>query len=88
VTTKLRVSAELAGEQIRARGRLEHEEAIRAMQQHGLQVHELTPQAATEWEDMAAHLRSCIRGTMVPVEIFDAVLAELAEFRTQRVAVK
>jgi TRAP-type C4-dicarboxylate transport system substrate-binding protein len=88
VQTRLQAAAASAGEKIRQRGRLEHEEAIRAMQQHGLQVHALPPEAAAEWEEVAASLRGRIRGAMVPSEIFDAVQAELAEFRATRVAAR
>ena len=78
---RLRAEAERIGEKIRATGRRENEEAVRAMQTHGLQVHTLTPEAETEWRQFAAQLRPMIRGAVVPVEIFDAVEKHLREFR-------
>ena len=84
VRAQLRAAAEVAGEKIRARGRLESEEAVRAMQQHGLQVHPLTPAAEVGWREMAAKLRPEIRGQLVPADIFDAVEKYLVEFRAAK----
>ncbi len=78
---KLKAAAAAIGEKLRARGRQESEEAIRAMQQHGLQVHALTPAAETEWQELAAQLNPKIRGTIVPADIFDAVQLHLKNFR-------
>ena len=78
---KLAGSAALTGEKIRARGRLENDEAVAAMQAHGLQVHPLTPEAATEWRTLAESMYPNIRGRIVPADIFDAVQQYLREYR-------
>ncbi len=78
---KLAASAALTGEKIRARGRLENDEAVAAMQAHGLQVHPLTPEAATEWRTLAESMYPNIRGRIVPADIFDAVQQYLREYR-------
>jgi TRAP-type C4-dicarboxylate transport system substrate-binding protein len=78
---RLRSAAEAAGGKIRARGRLESEEAVRAMQQHGLQLHPLTPGAAAAWRQLVAEIRPKIRGPLVPADIFDAVEQHLRDFR-------
>ncbi len=78
---RLRIAADAIGEKIRARGRLEDEEAIRVMGQRGLRAHPLTPQAVAEWNTLAAELHPKIRGNLVPAEIFDAVEKHLRDFR-------
>jgi TRAP-type C4-dicarboxylate transport system substrate-binding protein len=79
----MRASAEAIGVRVRARGRQESEDAIKAMQQHGLQLHPLTPQAELEWRDIATDLHAKIRGEMVPPDIFDAVEKHLHDFRAR-----
>jgi TRAP-type transport system periplasmic protein len=78
---KLLATAEEIGARMRARGRAEGDEAVRAMQQHGLTVHPLTPEATREWQAQVEKLYPAIRGSLVPAEIFDAVDHHLAEFR-------
>jgi TRAP-type C4-dicarboxylate transport system substrate-binding protein len=78
---KLKAAAEATGAKLRARGRLESEDAVKAMQQHGLQLHELTPAAAAEWQQFAAELQPKVRGAIVPADIFDAVALHLKNFR-------
>jgi TRAP-type C4-dicarboxylate transport system substrate-binding protein len=80
---KLLASAEEIGARMRTRGRAEGDEAVQAMQQHGLTVHPLTPEAAREWQAQVEKLYPGIRGAMVPAEIFDAVDHHLAEFRAK-----
>jgi TRAP-type C4-dicarboxylate transport system substrate-binding protein len=78
---KMQASAEAVGEKFRNRGRLDHEEAIRALRDHGLQVHAVTPDIEREWREFAAVVYPKIRGSMVPADIFDAVEKHLGEFR-------
>jgi len=78
---KLRAAADDIGEKLRTRGRREGDEAVRAMQQHGLQVHTLTPETEREWQALADELYPKIRGPVVPAEIFDAVERNVREFR-------
>jgi TRAP-type C4-dicarboxylate transport system substrate-binding protein len=78
---KLRATAEDIGAKLRTQGRKEGDEAVRAMQQHGLQVHALTPEAGREWQELAAEVYPKIRGTVVPADIFDAVERHVKEYR-------
>ncbi|MBI5770995.1 MAG: TRAP transporter substrate-binding protein DctP [Verrucomicrobia bacterium] len=77
----LRTAADDIGGKIRARGRFEDEEAVRAMQQRGLKVHALPPAAAAEWDHLKTQLYARIRGVTVPAEIFDAVEQHLHNYR-------
>lgn len=81
VRARLQKLNDATGEKIRGRGRLESDEAIRAMQAHGLQLHALTPEAGAEWQEVAAAIRPKIRGPIVPADIFDAVQQHLRDFR-------
>ena len=83
---RLRASGASVGEKLRARGRFESDEAVRAMQQHRLQVHPLTPAAETAWHEVAAVIRSRVRGTSVPADVFDAVEQHLRDFRAAATA--
>ena len=78
---RLKAAAEVTGEKLRARGRLESDEAVRVMQQHGLQLHPLTPGAEAEWQELAGQLQPKVRGAIVPADIFDAVQLHLKNFR-------
>jgi len=81
IRARLKAAAEATGEKLRERGRLESEEAVKVMQQHGLQLHELTPAADAEWQELAAQLQPKVRGAIVPEDIFDAVELHLKNFR-------
>jgi len=83
IQARLLASAERAGEKLRTRGRQENDEAIRAMEEHGLKADPLTPQAAREWQELATDLYPRIRGSVVPADIFDAVEKHLREFRAK-----
>jgi TRAP-type C4-dicarboxylate transport system substrate-binding protein len=78
---KLRAAADEIGQKLRAQGRREGEESVRAMQAHGLQVHALTPEADREWQELAELLHTKIRGPMVPEDIFDAVVQQVRAYR-------
>ena len=52
-----------------------------AMQDHGLQLHPLSPEAAAEGEEIGVQLRPKVRGAIVPEDIFDAVQLHLKNFR-------
>jgi TRAP-type C4-dicarboxylate transport system substrate-binding protein len=75
--------AATTGEKLRVRAREEDEEAIAAMQKRGLTVHKLTPETATAWRKLAESAYPQIRGGMVPADLFDRVLAHVAEFRAK-----
>ena len=79
--TALQAAAEALGVKFRARGRLEDEESVRAMEAHGLHVHAVPPAAAEEWRVLAEQLYPKIRGGSVPADVFDAVQQHLRDFR-------
>ena len=85
----VRKLAEQAGEEIRRNSRKEEREAVAAMQQKDrLQVHTLPPGAEQEWRDELAKIYPKLRGTVVPADYFDEVMAALAEFRSRNPANK
>jgi len=76
----IRAAAESAGEKMRTRGRAEDDEAVRAMQQRGLQVHAVSPEVRAEWGKLVEQVYPQLRGNKVPADIFDAVLANLSSY--------
>jgi TRAP-type C4-dicarboxylate transport system substrate-binding protein len=78
---KMLAAAEETGAKLRERGRRDSEDSVRVMQQHGLQVHRPSPEDEKEWQTFSALLRSKIRGTIVPADIFDAVERHLRDYR-------
>jgi TRAP-type C4-dicarboxylate transport system substrate-binding protein len=78
---RLLASAEAIGKKMRQRGRTEDDDAVRAMKQHGLQVHTVPPEVAADWQQFREQLYPRIRGNMVPADIFDAVQQHLRTLR-------
>lgn len=79
---ELLASAKRAGESIMESGRRENEEAIQAMvDQWGLQVHSVPPEAFAEWERDISATYSVIRGGLVPEDMFDEVMRLRDEYR-------
>jgi TRAP-type C4-dicarboxylate transport system substrate-binding protein len=81
VQTALRAASDKAGAQIRIKARQEVEEAVEAMKKRGLTVNKPNPAQMKEWNDLAEKLYPRIRGTMVPAETFDDVMAHLKTYR-------
>ena len=81
VQTAVRAASDKAGAQIRTKARQEVEEAVDAMKKRGLTVNKPNPAQMKEWNDLAEKLYPRIRGTMVPTETFDAVMAHLKTYR-------
>lgn len=77
----LRAASEKAGIQLRAKARQEVEEAVDAMKKRGLVVHRPNAEQMKEWTALAEQLYPRIRGTMVPAETFDEVMAHLKTYR-------
>jgi len=77
----IRAVAEATGEKVRNRGRAEDEEAVRVMQQRGLQVHAVPPEARAEWTALVQQVYPQLRGAKVPADIFDEVMASLATYQ-------
>ncbi len=74
-------AAEIAGAEIRKRGREENEESVAAMEKRGLKVDELKPEELEEWRKYAERVHSRIRGDVVPADMFDEVERLLKEYR-------
>jgi len=81
VQTAVRAASDKAGAQIRTKARQEVEEAVDAMKKRGLTVNKPNAAQMKEWNDLADKLYPRIRGTMVPTETFDDVMAHLKTFR-------
>jgi TRAP-type C4-dicarboxylate transport system substrate-binding protein len=77
----VRAASDKAGAQIRTKARQEVEEAVEAMKKRGLTVHKPNAAQMKEWQDLAEKLHPRIRGSMVPAETFDEVMAHLKNYR-------
>jgi len=73
-----------AGEALRAQRGKRDEEIVSAMEQRGLKVLTLTPEAERAWRNLAQASWPRVRGTMVPAEMFDRVERLLAEYRGEK----
>ena len=81
VQQAVRTASDKAGAQIRTKARQEVEEAVDAMKKRGLTVHKPNADQMKEWNELAEKLYPRIRGTMVPAETFDEVMAHIKTFR-------
>jgi TRAP-type C4-dicarboxylate transport system substrate-binding protein len=81
VQQAVRDASDKAGAQIRTKAREEVQEAVDAMKKRGLTVHKPNTEQMKEWNDLAEKLYPRIRGTMVPAETFDEVMAHIKTFR-------
>ncbi len=86
--TSLLASAKEAGEQIKARSRLESEQSVETMKKRSLKVHAVSPQLEAEWRRFAEQLYPKLRGSIVPAEQFDDVVRLLKEFRASSTTAK
>jgi TRAP-type C4-dicarboxylate transport system substrate-binding protein len=77
----VRTASDKAGAQIRTKARQEVEDAVDAMKKRGLTVHKPNAEQMKEWNELADKLYPRIRGTMVPAESFDEVMAHLKAYR-------
>lgn len=77
-------AARQTGAEIKAQGRRESEEAIRAMQKRGLKVTAVTPELESEWRAAAEAAYPQIRGKIVPADIFDEVLELIRRYRASK----
>lgn len=77
----VRTASDKAGAQIRTKARQEVEDAVDAMKKRGLTVHKPNAEQMKEWNELADKLYPRIRGTMVPAETFDEVMAHLKAYR-------
>jgi len=72
-----RKAAREAGDEIKERGRSESEQSVAAMQKHGLRVQHTSPEIDAAWRKLAEEAYPKIRGTIVPADMFDRVVALL-----------
>jgi len=84
---QLRVACEATGVKFRNQSREESEKSVQVMQERGLKIHHVPPDAVAEWQQLADNLQPRVRGTLVPEEIFDEIFRLVAEYR-QSVATK
>ena len=80
----LRTAGERIGVQLRTQARKEVDEAVTAMQKRGLVVNRPSPEQLREWNELAERLYPRIRGSMVPAETFDEVMAHIKAYRASR----
>lgn len=82
IRPELLAAARRAGESVQDAGRSENEEAVKAMvEQWGLQVHEVPPEALAVWESEVSAQYPKIRGGLVPVDVYDEVIRLIDEYR-------
>ena len=74
-------TAAAAGNEIKANGRKESDEAVKAMEKRGLKVTHVTPDLENQWRTAAEVSYPKIRGPIVPPDIFDQALAAIKEYR-------
>lgn len=78
---QMRVVGSRVGDRIRAQARREVDEAVAAMEKRGLTVHRPDAAQMAVWQALAGRLHAQIRGTLVPAETFDEVVALLRDYR-------
>jgi TRAP-type C4-dicarboxylate transport system substrate-binding protein len=81
---QLLAAARVAGPQMRSHARKEDDEAVEAMKKRGLVVHTPTSEEEAEWRRTVEQAYPRIRGTLVPADAFDEVIALLREYRNQQ----
>lgn len=74
-------AAAKTGAEIKAKGRQESDEAVRAMQTRGLKVTPVSAELEAQWRAAAETAYPKIRGAIVPADVFDQALAAIREFR-------
>ena len=77
---KLLESARVIGERLQEQALEMDAEAIRIMEEYGLQVVEITPEERLRWAEWFEPSRSVLRGTLVDTTMFDRVM----ELRKER----
>ncbi len=81
VQDALRQASDKAGLQMRTQARQEVDDAVEAMKKRGLVVNRPNPEQLREWNALAEAVYPRIRGSMVPAETFDEVIALLKAYR-------
>lgn len=77
----LKAAGERVGLAMRTQARKEVDEAVAAMSKRGLVINRPNAAQLKEWQELAQQLYPRIRGSMVPAETFDEVMAHLKAYR-------
>lgn len=81
VQRELARAAGEAGKKMKARNRLESDQAVAKMMQRGLKVTRVSPAVEANWRLLAEGIYPRLRGTKISPELFDEVQQILAEYR-------
>lgn len=76
-------AARAGTEKLRRHRSVQDDEAIRAMQDRGLTVQTMSPEALQAWHDLAEQIWPLVRGSMVPADTFDKVRASIDSYRAR-----
>lgn len=79
----LKVAA-ATGAEIKANGRKESDESVKAMEKRGLKVTHVTPELEAQWRTAAEATYPQIRGPIVPTDMFDQAMAAIKEYRAKQ----
>ena len=85
---KLLEASRRAGQRLRTEIRRLNREAVDAMVKNGLAIHKVSPAVQAEWRRMVEGVYPKVRGTIMPVEAFDAVKGFRDEYRAAGHAAK
>jgi TRAP-type C4-dicarboxylate transport system substrate-binding protein len=83
VQDAIMTAARAGADKLRAHRAVQDEESIRAMRARGLTVQAMTPEIEQAWREVAVQAWPRLRGTLVPADTFDKVLASLAAYRAR-----
>lgn len=73
-------AAAAVGAEIKAAGRKESDDAVKAMEKRGLKVTKVTPEVAEAWRKAAESAYPQIRGKIIPADIFDQAMSLIEEY--------
>jgi len=81
----LKAAAE-AGKGFRNDIRKNSDKAIDVMKEHGLIVHDITPEQYAQWEKLFQSVYPQISGTLIPADIMDMAIKYRDEYRAKKAA--
>ncbi len=70
---RLLEASRAAGRKLRAEVRRLNQDAVGVMVKNGLKIHKIPPDVQAQWRKMVENVYPQVRGTIMPVEAFDAV---------------
>ena len=76
-------AAAATGAEIKANGRKESVESVKAMEKRGLKVIKVAPELEAQWRTAAEATYPQIRGDIVPADVFDQALGTIKEYRAK-----